>query len=203
MAIEWTNSTVSVAGTEVHLRRGGEGSPVVVLHRDIGSPDNLPFYDFLAAHHDVIVPNHPGYGSSPRAEWLANVRDVAALYRTMLGDLGLGSAALVGLGFGGWIAAEMACFAPHDTPQLVLAGAMGIKPPVGDICDRRWSVTSNTCGRAVMIRQHSGASTGNARHRNNWCCGTFAAKCRSGWRGNPTCSTCRYLSFCAACSRGR
>ena len=115
---------------------GGKGAPIVVLHRDIGSPDSLAFYDALAAHHDVIVPNHPGYGSSPRADWLANVRDVAALYRAMLGDLGLGSATLVGLGFGGWIAAEMACFAPHDTPRLVLAGAMGIKPPVGDICDQ-------------------------------------------------------------------
>lgn len=136
MAIEWTSNTVSVAGTEIHLRRGGKGSPLVVLHRDIGTPDGLTFYDNLAAHHDVIVPNHPGYGSSPRADWLGNVRDLAVLYRGMLGDLGLGSAALVGLGFGGWIAAEMACFAPHDTPKLVLAGAMGIKPPVGDICDQ-------------------------------------------------------------------
>ena len=136
MAIEWTSSVVSVAGTELHIKRGGKGSPIVVLHRDIGSPDNLAFYDILAAHHDVIVPNHPGYGTSPRADWLANVRDLAALYRGMLGQLGLGSATLVGLGFGGWIAAEMACFAPHDTPRLVLAGAMGIKPPVGDICDQ-------------------------------------------------------------------
>lgn len=136
MAIEWTSSVVSVAGTELHVRRGGKGPPIVVLHRDIGAPDNPAFYDALAAHHDVIVPNHPGYGTSPRADWLASVRDLAALYRGMMGDLGLESATLVGLGFGGWIAAEMASFAPHDTPRLVLAGAMGIKPPVGDICDQ-------------------------------------------------------------------
>jgi pimeloyl-ACP methyl ester carboxylesterase len=43
--------------------------------------------------------------------------------------------ALVGLGFGGWIAAEMASMAPADLSHLVLAGAMGIKPPVGDILD--------------------------------------------------------------------
>lgn len=135
-AIEWTSSVVSAAGAELHLRRGGNGPPVVVLHRDIGTPDKLAFFDALAANHDVIVPNHPGYGTSPRADWLGNVRDLASVYRTMLGDLGLGSATLVGLGFGGWIAAEMATFAPHDTPRLVLAGAMGIKPPVGDICDQ-------------------------------------------------------------------
>ena len=136
MAIEWSSSVVSVACTDIHIRRGGKGAPVVVLHRDIGTPDNLAFFDKLAAYHDVIVPNHPGYGSSPRADWLGNVRDVAALYRGLLGDLGLASPTLLGLGFGGWIAAEMACFAPHDTPKLVLAGAMGIKPPVGDICDQ-------------------------------------------------------------------
>ena len=136
MAIEWTSNVVSVAGTDIHLRRGGKGSPLVVLHRDIGSPDNLAFYDSLAAHHDVIVPNHPGYGTSPRADWLGNVRDLAAVYRGLLGDLGVGSAPLVGLGFGGWIAAEMACFAPHEYGKLVLAGAMGIKPPTGDICDQ-------------------------------------------------------------------
>ena len=115
--MDWTSSVESVAGTEIHVRRAGKGSPVVVLHRDIGSPDRLAFYDALAANHDVIIPNHPGYGASPRAEWLGNVRDVAAVYRAMLGNMGLGGATLVGLGFGGWIAAEMACFAPHDTPR--------------------------------------------------------------------------------------
>ena len=134
--IDWTSSVVSVADTELHLKRGGKGPPIVLLHRDIGSPDRLAFYDALAANHDVVMPNLPGYGISPRADWLGNVRDVAALYRAMLGDLGLRSATLVGLGFGGWIAAEMATFAPHDTPRLVLAGAMGIKPPVGDIFDQ-------------------------------------------------------------------
>lgn len=135
-AIEWSSSVVSASGTDLQLTRGGTGSPIVVLHRDIGTPDRLAFYDALAQDHEVIIPNHPGYGTSPRAEWLGNVRDLAAVYRGMLGDLGLGAATLVGLGFGGWIAAEMATFAPHDSARLVLAGAMGIKPPVGDIFDQ-------------------------------------------------------------------
>ena len=36
---------------------------------------------------------------------------------------------------GGWIAAEMASMAPADLSRLVLVGAMGIKPPQGDILD--------------------------------------------------------------------
>ena len=136
LAIEWTSSKVTVAGNELHLRRGGQGKPLLLLHRDIGTLDALPFYDLLAQTHEVLIPDHPGYGTSPRAEWIGNVRDIAALYRAMLGKLRLKDAGLVGLGFGGWIAAEMASFAPYDTPHLVLVGAMGLKPPTGEILDQ-------------------------------------------------------------------
>jgi pimeloyl-ACP methyl ester carboxylesterase len=57
------------------------------------------------------------------------------IYRGLLSELKLDGAALVGLGFGGWIAAEMASMAPADLSRLILVGAMGIKPPVGDILD--------------------------------------------------------------------
>jgi pimeloyl-ACP methyl ester carboxylesterase len=63
-------------------------------------------------------------------------RDIAALYQWLLADLGVECASLVGLGFGGWIAAEMAALAPRDFHRLVLVGAMGIKPPEGDIFDQ-------------------------------------------------------------------
>jgi pimeloyl-ACP methyl ester carboxylesterase len=43
---------------------------------------------------------------------------------------------VVGLGFGGWIAAEMATMAPAALRRLVLVGAMGIKPERGEIADQ-------------------------------------------------------------------
>jgi pimeloyl-ACP methyl ester carboxylesterase len=134
--IQWTNSTVSTAGCELHLRRGGKGPPILLLHRDIGTLDDLPFYDQLAQSHEILIPHHPGYGRSPRPDWVGNVRDIAVLYRAMTGQLGLKDATFVGLGFGGWIAAEMATFAPFDIFRLVLVGAMGVKPPTGDILDQ-------------------------------------------------------------------
>src|SRR5246127_3250258 len=63
-------------------------------------------------------------------------RDLAALYQWLLADLGIDRASLVGLGFGGWVAAEMAALAPRDFHRLVLVGAMGLKPPEGDILDQ-------------------------------------------------------------------
>ena len=129
MPIEWTRGSVTAAGAELRLMRAGKGSPVVVLHRDIGTLEQLSFYDALAERHDVIIPIHPGYSEAPRPDWVRGVRDIAVLYRGMLDGLGLSGPALVGLGFGGWIAAEMATMAPANLSRLVLVGPMGVKPP--------------------------------------------------------------------------
>ena len=132
----WTEKTIEIAGTKIHLTRGGKGPPVLVLHRDIGTLEASSFHDELAKSADVIVPHHPGWGRSPRAEWMRSVRDVAVMHRGLLAELGIEQASLVGLGFGGWIAAEMATMAPGDVARLVLVGPMGIKPPEGDIFDQ-------------------------------------------------------------------
>jgi pimeloyl-ACP methyl ester carboxylesterase len=133
--VDWAATTVEAAGTKLHLMRAGRGRPVMVLHHETGTLDRLPFYDALAAKYDVLVPHHPGYSRSERPEWMRSVRDIAVVYRGLLSELKLKDAALVGLGFGGWIAAEMASMAPSDLSKLVLVGAMGIKPPLGDILD--------------------------------------------------------------------
>lgn len=133
--VNWTDSTIEAGGAKLHLQRAGKGRPVVVLHHETGTMDRLPFYDALAAHYDVLVPHHPGYSRSERPTWMRSVRDIAVMHRGLLSALKLKNAALLGLGFGGWIAAEMASMAPDDLSHLVLVGAMGIKPPQGDILD--------------------------------------------------------------------
>jgi len=133
--VDWTESTMDAAGTKLHVARAGRGRPLVVLHHETGTLDRLPFYDALAAHYDVLVPHHPGYSRSERPDWMRSTRDIAVIYRGLLSQLKIDGAALVGLGFGGWIAAEMASMAPADLSRLILVGAMGIKPPVGDILD--------------------------------------------------------------------
>ncbi len=106
--VSWNETAMTIAGSKMHLLRGGSGRPVLVLHHDIGTPDRLPFYDTLAQSFDVLVPHHPGWGKSERPQWMRNVRDIAAAHAWLLGDLGLSDVSLVGLGFGGWVAAEMA-----------------------------------------------------------------------------------------------
>ena len=61
----WSEHNIKLGEVELHLRRGGSGRPVVVLHHDIGTPDQLPFYDALADKFDVIVPNIWAYLVTP------------------------------------------------------------------------------------------------------------------------------------------
>ncbi|HVC53390.1 MAG TPA: alpha/beta hydrolase [Stellaceae bacterium] len=137
MAAGWSEQQVALGGIKLRVGRGGSGQSVLVLHHDIGTPDRLAFYEALSARFDVIVPNHPGFGDkAERAQWLRHPRDFAALYQWLLAELGVDRASLVGLGFGGWIAAEMAALAPRDFHRLVLVGAMGVKPPEGEIMDQ-------------------------------------------------------------------
>ncbi len=133
---DWRSSAVNVAGRNIHVRRAGTGRPVLVLHREIGTPDRLAFYDALSSRFDVIIPDHPGFGKSEQPAWMRSVRDLAVVYRALLAELGIDRPATVGLGFGGWIAAELATFDPSSSAPLVLVGAMGLKPPAGDILDQ-------------------------------------------------------------------
>jgi pimeloyl-ACP methyl ester carboxylesterase len=132
----WTDETVTVAGIDLHLRTAGRGAPLLILHHDIGSPGELPFHDALAERFTVLAPSHPGYDRSARPAWLRCVRDIGVVYQWLLAERGLTGVTVVGLGFGGWIAAEMATMAPRDFRRLVLVGAMGIKPERGEILDQ-------------------------------------------------------------------
>jgi pimeloyl-ACP methyl ester carboxylesterase len=118
------------------VARGGAGPALVVLPHDIGAPDRLAFHDALARDFTVLVPSHPGYDRSERPAWMRSVRDAAIVHHALLAQAGLRDVALVGLGFGGWIAAEMATMAPRALHRLVLVGAMGIKPERGEIADQ-------------------------------------------------------------------
>lgn len=136
MASTGTEQSVAVAGVQLHLLRGGTGAPLLVLSHDIGNPGWLEVHEQLGRRFDVLAPSHPGYDRSTRPEWMRSVRDVAVTYQWLLADLELDGVTLVGLGFGGWVAAEMATMAPRAFRRLVLVGAMGLRPEDGEILDQ-------------------------------------------------------------------
>jgi pimeloyl-ACP methyl ester carboxylesterase len=133
---DFSETSLHVLGSKVELLKGGNGSPVFVFHHDIGNPGWLPYYDELSQKHTVYVPSHPGFGKSERPEWARSVRDIGCIYHWLLKELELDSTAAVGLGFGAWVAAEMAAMCRRQFTHLLLVNAMGIQPPSGEIMDQ-------------------------------------------------------------------
>lgn len=132
----WEEQTLEVAGLTVRYLRGGEGAPVMTLHHSTGSPGWLPLHEALAKTNEVIVPDMPGYGQSTRPEWARDPRDLAILVGQALDKAGQERRpAVVGFGFGGFVAAELAAMRSKDISHLVLVGAAGLQPEEGEILD--------------------------------------------------------------------
>jgi pimeloyl-ACP methyl ester carboxylesterase len=152
-----SESFVGVRGGKIHILRAGAGRPLLVLHHETGNPGWLPFYDDLARDFTVHVPSHPGYGKSERPEWMRSVRELAIAYNWLLKDLKLDGVIGVGLGFGGWIAAEMAMMCHHVFSRMVLVGAMGMQPRSGEIMDQ-FLIDSMSYVRLGFADEHSYAA---------------------------------------------
>jgi pimeloyl-ACP methyl ester carboxylesterase len=118
---------LSVAGVRTHLLRGGRGAPLLVLHPEFAANRWFPYHDQLAAHFQILAPDHPGFGQSDRPEWLEGIDDLVFHYFDLLDALSLDRVSLVGTSLGGWIAAELAVAHPERVERLVLVGAAGIK----------------------------------------------------------------------------
>ena len=132
----WTQGQVNVAGLALRYREAGEGDPVVVLPHETGLPPRTPFHDALSLHNRVIAPTFPGFDGSQRPDWMRSVRDLAVCVGYFLDRLDLDGVTLVGLGFGGWVAAELATMRPSHVRRLALVGSFGLQPNEGEILDQ-------------------------------------------------------------------
>jgi pimeloyl-ACP methyl ester carboxylesterase len=123
------STRLNVRGCSIALMRGGVGRPLLLLHGGDGAARWLPFMAELAARHDVIVPEHPGFGASDTPAWLDNIQDLARFYLDFLDQFDLNQVDLVGFSLGGWIAAELAVRNTRRLNSLTLVGAAGIHVP--------------------------------------------------------------------------
>src|SRR5580704_5061330 len=129
---------IAVNGIELEVLRRGQGAPVVLLHgMDTVSP-KAPFLDLLARHVEVIAPSSPGFGNTKRPPDFDTIYDLTRLYLALLDQLPYERVTLMGLSFGGWLAAEVAAASCHRIANLILVDPVGIKiggPEERDILD--------------------------------------------------------------------
>jgi pimeloyl-ACP methyl ester carboxylesterase len=133
-----TTDRMTVNGIELEILRCGRGRPLVVLHGMDSIAPAAPFLDLLGRHAEIIAPSSPGFGHSPRPEDFDTIYDLVHLYLALIDDLPHDEVDLVGLSFGGWLAAEMAVASCRKLRKLVLVDPVGIKvgtPETRDILD--------------------------------------------------------------------
>lgn len=133
--VKLIEKSVDVGGVGVVTLEGGSGPPLLMLHDELGFPGWMRWNQELAAHRRFIIPLQPGFGRTPRVNWFASVRDIAAFYARMLREQERGPVDVIGFSLGGWIAAEMAASDPGLFSRMVLAAPLGIRPAKGEILD--------------------------------------------------------------------
>jgi pimeloyl-ACP methyl ester carboxylesterase len=115
----------------------GTGRPILLLHGGAGPISVAGFAGLLAGSEParVITPTHPGFGGTPRPEWLDSPAGLAELYRALLDQLDLTDVTVVGNSVGGWIAAELALLDSPRVGRLILVDAVGIDVPGQPVLD--------------------------------------------------------------------
>ena len=122
---------IAVEGAKIHVRVGGKGPAVVLLH-GFGDTGDMwaPLAADLARDHTVVVPDLRGLGLSSIPESGYDKKTQAADVRGVLAKLGIEHAVVVGHDIGTMVAFAYAARYPQLTDRLVVMDAPvpGIAP---------------------------------------------------------------------------
>ena len=122
---------IQADGATIHVRVGGQGPAVVLLH-GFGDTGDMwaPLAAGLARDHRVVVPDLRGMGLSSHPAGGYDKKTQAADIRSVLTQLGIDRAAVVGHDIGATVAYAYAARYPDKTDRLVVMDAPvpGIPP---------------------------------------------------------------------------
>ena len=129
---------MTINGIQLEVLRHGVGTPVLLLHGIDTVHPQARFLDLLGREAQIIAPSSPGFGNTKRPTDFDTIYDLVHLYLAVLDELPYDKIALLGLSFGGWLAAEVAVASCHKLSKLILVDPVGIKlggPMDRDILD--------------------------------------------------------------------
>jgi pimeloyl-ACP methyl ester carboxylesterase len=149
---------VDVGAVELEYEIQGVGDPVVLVHAGVFGDwfEPLMTQPALAGRFRLVRYHRIGYAGSSRATTHPSIRDQALQLQTLLRQLGVTRAHLVGPSSGGNVAIELAMLAPEMVASLVL-----LEPaiPVAPRSDARLLSTSSR-GNLAMDRFRAGDKAG-------------------------------------------
>jgi pimeloyl-ACP methyl ester carboxylesterase len=116
---------VEVNGLRIAYERAGDGPPILLLPGYVGDARGTfgPQLDALAESFTVVAWDTPGSGRSDDPPESFRLSDFADCLAGFTGALGLGTAHVLGLSFGGGLALEFYRRHPEVPRSLILAGA--------------------------------------------------------------------------------
>jgi pimeloyl-ACP methyl ester carboxylesterase len=118
---------LTIGGSRVNVIELGSGPPIVFIHGLSGSWQNfLEQLPVFARDHRVIAFDLPGFGESDLPTETITIRGYGKFVETLLDDLEVSSAAVVGNSMGGFIGIEVAIRFPQRVERLVLVSAAGL-----------------------------------------------------------------------------
>ena len=125
--------------------RAGSGPPLALVH-PLGADRGVwqPVLDLLAAEHDVVAVDMPGFGESSElhGEVAPTPEAIAGSVIATLGSLGMSRAHVAGISLGGWVALELgktgrALSVTAINPAGLWARPLGPRPEVARRTARR------------------------------------------------------------------
>jgi len=130
----------ATAAGQIHYRRHGEGTPVVLLH---WAPASGRMYAGLmpllaAGGHDVVALDLPGYGRSHKNPAVRSIPELAENIREAIDALGFEAFALLGGHLSASVAVEIALTDPRVN-RLVLDGLLNLNPEEWSVLLRRFA----------------------------------------------------------------
>lgn len=133
--ITTTEETMRVFEQELAVLKGGSGRPLLIFHDELGYPGWMTWNERLGSQRTLLMPLQPGFGKTPRLDWVRSYRDLAGFYSQMLREANLAPIDVIGFSAGGFIAAEMAASNPQIFSKMILVAPMGLRPAQGEIMD--------------------------------------------------------------------
>jgi 2-hydroxy-6-oxonona-2,4-dienedioate hydrolase len=118
-----TSRRLDVSGLRVHVRVGGAGTPVVLLHGyGVSGSYMVPLARSLAPSFSVFVPDLPGFGRSEQPRKPLSIGELASALADLLDVVGLERPAFVANSMGCQVVTELAVRRPDRAGPIVLVG---------------------------------------------------------------------------------
>lgn len=145
-------ATATVKNKPAHYKEWGDGQTVIVMLHGWGADSG--HYEKIGpllagSGFRVIVPDMPGWGSTPPPETAWTVSDYRDWVNEFAQSIGLTEFVLFGHSFGGRVAIKYSIKYPYEVKSLILCAAAGIKPDPSTL-RRKILKTTATLGKKAF-----------------------------------------------------